>query len=111
MKRKFTFLTLLISVPRQPGNDIDVYLALLIDDLKTLWNESVQAYDGYKQETFNLKAMLLWTVNDFPAYGSLSGNRVNGYKACPICDEETNCQYLKHSKKIVLHGSHKVFAS
>ena len=65
MKKKFTFLTLLISGPRQPGNDIDVYLAPLIDDLNTLWNEGVQAYDAYKQETFNLKAMLLWTVNDF----------------------------------------------
>ena len=36
MKRKFTMLTLLISGPKQPGNDIDVYLAPLIDDLSTL---------------------------------------------------------------------------
>ena len=37
MKRKFMMLTLLISGPKQPGNDIDVYLAPLIDDLKILW--------------------------------------------------------------------------
>ena len=48
MKMKFTFLTLLISGPRQPGNDIDVYLAHLIDGLNTLWNDDVQAYDAYK---------------------------------------------------------------
>ena len=36
MKRKFMMLTLLISGPKQPGNDIDVYLAPLIDDLKEL---------------------------------------------------------------------------
>ena len=36
MKRKFMMLSLLISGPRQPGNDIDVYLAPLLDDLKML---------------------------------------------------------------------------
>ncbi|CAM8987380.1 unnamed protein product [Rhodiola kirilowii] len=39
MKRKYMMLSLLISGPRQPGNDIDVYLAPLIEDLKLLWNE------------------------------------------------------------------------
>ena len=29
-------LSLLILGPRQPGSDIDVYLAPLVDDLKTL---------------------------------------------------------------------------
>ncbi|CAL2260360.1 unnamed protein product [Prunus armeniaca] len=38
MKRKFMMLTLLISGPKQPGNDIDVYLEPLIDDLKSLWD-------------------------------------------------------------------------
>ncbi|XP_062093498.1 uncharacterized protein LOC133799500 [Humulus lupulus] len=80
MKRKFTLLTLLISGPKQPGNDIDVYLAPLIDDLKTLWNEGVRAYDAYRKEEFTLRVVLLWTINDFPAYGNLSvpltGNQV-----------------------------------
>ncbi|CAL2277834.1 unnamed protein product [Prunus armeniaca] len=38
MKRKFMILTLLIFGPKQPGNDIDVYLEPLIDDLKSLWD-------------------------------------------------------------------------
>ncbi|KAL6209228.1 hypothetical protein ACLB2K_020171 [Fragaria x ananassa] len=38
MKRKFMMLTLLISGPKQPGNDIDVYLQPLKDDSKLLWN-------------------------------------------------------------------------
>ncbi|CAL8119913.1 unnamed protein product [Prunus armeniaca] len=38
MKRKFMMLTLLISGPKQLGNDIDVYLEPLIDDLKSLWD-------------------------------------------------------------------------
>ena len=89
MKRKFTFLTLLILGHRQPGNDIDVYLALLILDLNTLWDDDVQSCDAYKQETFNLKACLLWAVNDFSAYDNLSGFSVKGYKAYPICEKRT----------------------
>lgn len=36
MKRKFMMLSMLISGRNQPGNDIDVYLAPLIDDLKLI---------------------------------------------------------------------------
>ncbi|RVW78919.1 hypothetical protein CK203_052337 [Vitis vinifera] len=35
--------------PRQPGKDIDVYLAPLVDDLKTLWEVGVKAYDAHQQ--------------------------------------------------------------
>ena len=38
-------LSLLILGPRQPGNDIDVYLAPLLDDLKMLWEVGVEYYD------------------------------------------------------------------
>ena len=37
MKMKFMMLSLLISGPRKPGKNIDVYLSPLVDDLKTLW--------------------------------------------------------------------------
>ncbi|RVW72464.1 hypothetical protein CK203_060492 [Vitis vinifera] len=50
MKRKFMMLSLLISGPQQPGNDIDIYLAPLIEDLKTLWETGVEAYDAYQRE-------------------------------------------------------------
>ena len=48
-------LSLLISRPRQPGNDIDVYLDPLVDDLKRLWFEGV---DAYRENSFTLQAML-----------------------------------------------------
>ena len=71
MKRKFMMLTLLISGPKQPGVDIDVYLQPLRDDLKMLWNDGVNVYNEHKEEHFNLRGVLLWTINDFPAYGNL----------------------------------------
>ncbi|KAH9781219.1 hypothetical protein KPL71_008375 [Citrus sinensis] len=88
MKRKFMMLSLLISGPQQPDNDIDVYLAPLIEDLQTLWDVGVEAYDAYKKEFFNLRAVLLWTINDFLAYGNLAGCTVKGYYACPYCVNE-----------------------
>ncbi|CAL9011003.1 unnamed protein product [Prunus brigantina] len=89
MKRKFMMLTLLISGPKQPGNDIDVYLEPLIDDLKSLWDGIRGVYDAHNGEYFTLRAALMWTINDFPAYGNLSGCVVKGYKACPICGDDT----------------------
>ncbi|TYK29669.1 putative polyprotein [Cucumis melo var. makuwa] len=57
--------------PKQPGDDIDTYLAPLIEDLKLLWENGVECYDAYREEVFNLRSVLLWTINDFPAYGTL----------------------------------------
>jgi hypothetical protein len=104
MKRKFTMLTLLISGPRQPGNDIDVYLAPLIEDLQLLWEDGVEAYDAHRRESFTLRSVLLWTVNDFPAYGNLSGCCVKGYFACPICNENTYSDRLRNCNKNIYTG-------
>jgi len=37
---------------------------------------------------FKLRAILLWIINNFPAYSNLSGYSVKGHKACPVCVEE-----------------------
>ena len=67
MKRKYILLSMMISGPRQPGNDIDVYLSPLIDDLRLLWNEGVEVDDAYSGEKFKMRAMLFCTINDFAA--------------------------------------------
>ena len=46
MKHKLLMISLLISGPRQPGNDIDVYLAPIIEDLKIMWKEWVEVFDA-----------------------------------------------------------------
>ena len=88
MKRKFMMLTTLISGPQEPGNDIDVYLQPLIDDLKKLWEEGEpNVYDSHTKSFFTLKAILIWTINDFPGYGNLSGCVNKDYRACPVCGD------------------------
>ncbi|XP_031127651.1 uncharacterized protein LOC116029751 [Ipomoea triloba] len=104
MKRKYILLCLMIYGPKQPGNDIDVFLAPLIEDLKSLWDEGALVFDAYRKESFKLHAMLFCTINDFPAYGNLSGYSVKGHKACPICEENTCYHQLVHGRKTVYMG-------
>ncbi|WVZ05831.1 hypothetical protein V8G54_019177 [Vigna mungo] len=108
MKRKYVMLSMMISGPKQLGNDIDVYLKPLIDDLKLLWEEGVEVFDSYVEDNFCLRAMLFCTINDFPAYGNLSGYSVKGHFACPLCEENTSYVQLKHGQKTV-YTRHRKF--
>ncbi|XP_042972777.1 uncharacterized protein LOC122304580 [Carya illinoinensis] len=95
----FFITSLLIPGPRSPGNEIDVYLQHLIDELIDLWDNGVGTYDTKANETFQLHATLLWTINDFPAYGNLSGWSTKGKVACPSCKEQTDSMWLTYSRK------------
>ena len=101
MKRKYMMFSIRISGLRQPGNDTDVYLSSLIEDLTKLWDEGVSVFDGFRNETFDLCVMFFCTINDFPAYRNLSGYNVKGHCACPIHEEDTSYIQLKHGRKIV----------
>ena len=52
MMRKYMMLSMLIYGPREPINDIDVYLSSLIDDLKLLWDDGVKVFDAFANESF-----------------------------------------------------------
>jgi hypothetical protein len=82
MKRKYIMLALLIQGPKQPGKDIDVYFAPLVEDLKLLWTKGVQIYDAHLKENFTLRCMLFITINDYPAYGNSSAQATKGTNAC-----------------------------
>ena len=101
-------LSMMISGPRQPGNDIDVYLSSLNEDLRNLWDEGVLVFDRFHKETFEMRAMLFCTINDFSAYGNLSGYSVKVHHACPICEKDTSYIQLRHGRKTV-YTSHRRF--
>ncbi|GKB19973.1 signal peptide peptidase-like protein 2 [Tanacetum coccineum] len=74
-------LTLLIPGPKSPGKDIDVYLRPLIKDLKVLHDQKgVETIDVASGQKFNMRAIVLWTINDFSTRSSLSGWSGQGYK-------------------------------
>jgi len=101
MKRKYIMLSMIIVGLRQPGNDIDVYLTHLIEDMRKLLVDGVDVYDGNVQQTFRLRAMIFCNINDFPTYGNLSGCSVKGHHACPICEKNMSYIQLKHGNKAV----------
>jgi len=101
IKRKYIILCMMIVGPRQPGNNIDVYLTQLIEDLRKLWKYGVDVWDGNLQQGFRLRAMVFCTINDFLVYENLSGYSVKGHHTCPICEKNTSFIQLKHRKKTI----------
>ena len=99
MKQPNFMLSLLISGPSAPGNDIDVYLQPLIDELKILWADGVTAFDVRTQKSFKMFASLLWTIHDYPGYGDISGWSTKGKLACAVCKNDTESIRLEHGKK------------
>ena len=82
MKKENIMLSLLIPGPQKPGNSIDVYLEPLIEDLNHLWSIGELVYDAMTRSTVTLKAMLLWTISDFPLYWNLAEEMVSICSSC-----------------------------
>ncbi|XP_056686230.1 uncharacterized protein [Spinacia oleracea] len=105
MTSPYIMLSLLIPGPKSPGNDIDVFLEPLIDEFQELWEVGVKTYDSHSRQNFNMKAALLWTMSDFPAYGNLSCWSTCGKLACPTCHKHTWHKRLKHGSKECFKGT------
>jgi len=99
MKCSNFLLALLIPSPKAPSNDIDVFLEPLIDEFKELWEVGVKTYDAHSKEMFDMFAVLIWTMQDFPTYANLSGWSTKGFLACPNCHKDTFSHRLKHGRK------------
>ncbi|WMV10036.1 hypothetical protein MTR67_003421 [Solanum verrucosum] len=104
MKQENFILSMLIPGPTGPGDAIDTYLQPLIEELKELWDVGVETYDASAKQNFKLHASLLWTINDFPAYGNLSGWSTKGKLACPCCNKDTSSTRLTNCKKQCFMG-------
>ena len=109
MTTPFMFLTCVIPGPKNPKNKIDVYLQPLVDELKELWDVGVETYDISTGCTFQMKAALMWTINDFPAYGMLSGWSTNGQLACPVCMKQQKALRLRNKGKFSWFDCHRCF--
>ena len=120
-KKFFISLAVLIPGPKAPtAENIDVFLAPVVRDLQELW-DGILAVDMSKpmgERRFILIALLMWIVNDFPAYGLLSGQQVHGYKGCPLCGPETCSEYARLLGKMIflrgrryLHANHRFHRS
>ncbi|XP_052119008.1 uncharacterized protein LOC107493943 [Arachis duranensis] len=103
MKQTNFILSMIIPGPKMPGNDIDVYLQPLIDELKQLW-AGVDTYDASEKKTCKMRAALMWTISDFPGLGNLSGWNTYGGRACPTCNLDIETRRLTFSQKWCFMG-------
>jgi hypothetical protein len=108
MKRKYIHMSLLIQGPKQPDNDINLYLQLLKDELATLWAEPVvNTWDAIVEDYFPMRAAVVTMVQAYLGYGYIAGQVVHGYCACIRCMDDTTYKQLEKdptSSKIVFMG-------
>ena len=111
-KKYFVMLCLLIPTKLSlTGVNFDVFIQPLVDELQQLWSRAgvltrdARGYMGTSQ--FNMRAVLMWTLHDFPAYGLLSGLTTKGFKACPVCGPHTISRRSKILRKNVYCNCHR----
>ncbi|XP_065878103.1 uncharacterized protein [Euphorbia lathyris] len=108
MKDKHMFITVLVP-GLKPKQNVDVFLQPLIYELVNLWEHGVDTYDVSLKQNFRLRAALMWTISDFPAYSMLSGWNTVGENACPYCMEHSNAFSLPNSEKVSWFDNHRKF--
>ncbi|KAL1200889.1 hypothetical protein V5N11_016517 [Cardamine amara subsp. amara] len=74
-----------------------------------LWEHGAEAYDVSCQQNFNMRAVLMWTISDFPAYGMLSGWITHGRLSCPYCQDNTDAFQLRNGRKSCWFDCHRWF--
>jgi hypothetical protein len=109
-KKFFVMLALLIPGRQSVTSEcFDVYLEPLVEELLQLW-EGIPAYDISKEvggRDFNLRGMLLWTIHDFPAYGTVGGFAHQGFAACPSCGSNLGAQHSVELGKQTFGGTRR----
>ncbi|WCJ43095.1 hypothetical protein M5689_023857 [Euphorbia peplus] len=109
MSEAYMFLSVIVPGPDNPKNKLDVFLQPLIAELKQLWEDGMQTYDVSLKQNFQLRAALMWTISDFPAYSMLSGWTTAGKRACPYCMDKSQAFTLPNGGKTSWFDSHRIF--
>jgi hypothetical protein len=105
LKEGFIFLVVMIPSPKEPKKKMNIFLHLLIEELKELW-QVVDAYDSHLKCQFNLCAAYLWSIHDYLAYGKFTGGCVHGRLNCPVCIDDFDAFRLQHSSKVSFFDCH-----
>ncbi|XP_070010201.1 uncharacterized protein [Nicotiana sylvestris] len=99
-----------------PGLDSDGFnpfgtMRTVHKELNELWDVGIETYDASAKEIFQMRAALMWTINDFLAYGTLSGWCTYGRFACPFCNINTQSRRLRHGRKFCYMGHRRFLKS
>ena len=98
-KRHFILFSMVIPGPQLVTSaHFDVFIERLIEELLELWDVGVQTVDAnaYRgSSSFRLRAMLLWTIHDFLAYGIISGLVTKGFLGGALAKNVWDCMHQK----------------
>jgi hypothetical protein len=72
LKQGFIFVALIIMGPKESKKQINIFLRLLMEELKELW-QGVDAYDSHLKYRFNLRVAYIWSIHDYLAYRNFVG--------------------------------------
>nr|KAJ0201043.1 hypothetical protein LSAT_V11C600317920 [Lactuca sativa] len=109
LKHQYILLPLIIPGPKNPRQNLDVFLQPLVHELKMLFIDGIETYDAHRRENFQMRAVLMWTVSDFPAYAMLSGWSTHGKLACPYCLDQSESLWLQKGNKHCWFDCHRKY--
>ncbi|KAL3685350.1 hypothetical protein R1sor_003372 [Riccia sorocarpa] len=108
--KKF-FLHMALLIPGKESvrsSNIDVYLQPLIEELQELWRGvPLTDVSCSPSQAFPLRAMLLWTVNDYPALGLVAGQSTKGVLSCVACGPRVVSEYSSVLHKPLFFGARR----
>jgi hypothetical protein len=109
--KKFFIMLALLILRKQSVTieNFDIYMEPLVEELLKLW-EGVRAYDVLKDigcREFTLRAVLMWTIHDYPGYDTVGGFAHQGYAGCPYCGPELGAQHSVELGKQVYGGTRR----
>ncbi|KAL0346362.1 UNVERIFIED_CONTAM: hypothetical protein Scaly_1652200 [Sesamum calycinum] len=96
---------------RDPHRKKSSYAVLRTVDRRVVewWHVGVRMYENATNRAFMMRVVLIWTVNDLPAYGMASGWSTARVMGCPVCMDDTRVFYLQHGRKACYFDCHKQF--
>ncbi|KAL0403689.1 UNVERIFIED_CONTAM: hypothetical protein Sradi_2009700 [Sesamum radiatum] len=78
-------------------------------NIKAENNMSERCYDHATNQAFMMRAALMWTINDLPAYGMASGWSTADIMGCPVCMEDIQAFRLQHGRNACYFDCHRQF--
>ena len=102
MTTKWLFVIPILLIPGKHsanGGNIEVYMKPVTNQLKKLWWPGVWADDhsipAELIRRFRRRGCLMWTINNWPKYGLLSGMAHAGYAGCRPCIWKSQLLYFQ----------------
>lgn len=80
MKDPYLMMSLLILGPKALKNNVDIFLCLLVDKLRELYENRIYTHDTYNSQIF-MHEIFVWTINNFSTYVNLFVRSTKG-KIC-----------------------------